>query len=52
MRMGKANQARSGNEWVKLLSKWNESKWVLELKETEFMIINRKRKPDNPVVQC
>ena len=50
-RMGKAIQARGGKERTKLLNKWKESKWVLELKENEFIVPNRKRKPDNPVVQ-
>jgi len=50
--MGKAIQTRGGKERVKLLNKWKESKWVLELKENEFIVLNRKRKPDNPVIQC
>ena len=52
MRMGKAIQTRGGKERTKLLNKWKESKWVLELKENEFIVLNRKRKHDNPVVQC
>ena len=42
-------QTRGGKEWAKLLTKWKESKWVLELKENEFIIPNRKKKPDNPI---
>ena len=49
--MGKAIQACGGKERTKLLSKWKESKWVFELKEDKYTIPNRKRKPDNPVVQ-
>ena len=52
MRMGKAMQTRGGKERAKLLTKWKDSKWVLEFKENEFIVPNRKRKPDNPVVQC
>ena len=50
-RMGKAIQARGGKERIKLLNKWKESKWVLELKGNEFIVPNKKRKPDNPIIQ-
>ena len=51
MRMGKAMQTCGGKERTMLLTKWKESKWVLEFKENEFIVPNRKRKPDNPIIQ-
>ena len=51
MRMGKAMQTHGGKERTKLLTKWKESKWVLEFKENEFIVPNRKRKLDNPIIQ-
>ena len=48
MRMGKAMQTRGGKERTKLLTKWKESKWVLEFKENKFIVPNRKRKRDIP----
>ena len=44
--MGKAMQTRGGKERTKLLTKWKESKWVLEFKKNEFIVPNRKRKPN------
>ena len=43
-------QTCGGKESTKLLTKWKESKWVLEFKENEFIVPNRKRKPDNPII--
>ena len=49
--MGKAIQLVGGTGRVKLLDNWKETKWLLELKDTEIIPTNRKRNPDHLVGQ-
>ena len=49
-RMGKALQTAGGTGRGKLLNNWKQTKWLLELKDTEIVPTNRKRKADHLVV--
>ena len=50
-RMGKAIQGQGGPGRQKLLNKWKDSKWILELDQQEIVPTIRKRKPNGFVVQ-
>ena len=50
-RMGKAIQTAGGTGCAKSLDNWKETKWLLELKDTEIIPTNRKRNPDHLIVQ-
>ena len=50
-RMGKAIQTAGGTGCAKLLDNWKETKWLLELKDTEIILTSKKRNPDHLVVQ-
>ena len=49
--MGKAIQTAGGTGCAKSLDNWKETKWLLELKDTEIIPTNRKRNPDHLVVR-
>ena len=48
-RMGRAIQRLGGYGRSKLLDKWKETKWNIELEKNE--ILPRKRKPDNALIE-
>ena len=48
--MGKALQTAGGTGRGKLLNNWKQTKWLLELKDTEIVPTSRKRKADHLVV--
>ena len=50
-KMGKAIQSVGETGHAKLLDNWKETKWLLELKDTEIIPTNRKRNPDHLVAQ-
>lgn len=50
-RMGKSIQVQGGPGRKKVLEKWRESYWLLELKKNEIVPPSRKRKPDNLIVK-
>lgn len=49
--MGKALQTAGGTGRGKLLNNWKQTKWLLELKDTEIVPTSRKRKADHLVVR-
>ena len=50
-RMGKSIQTQGGPGRQKLLNKWKESKWTIELHKEEIVPTKRKRKPNGFVEQ-
>lgn len=50
-RMGKALQALGGTGRARQIQKWKDTKWPIELHDKEIIPSNRKRKPDNVLIQ-
>lgn len=51
-RMGKLLQSLGGSGHAKVLEKWKETTWTLELRDNEIVChSNRKRKPEHAVIQ-
>jgi len=51
-RMGKLLQSLGGSGRAKVLEKWKETTWMLELRDNEIVChSNRKRKPEHAVIQ-